>query len=199
MSRVFNIKDGIAGHIFSTLLKEIEGTPCAGANDFVLEVWKVYQDDHDQKPSITGKVFEYLIAHVLYSFDVAPLYYQARFHFVPNADFDFVLYDPRRPIVLTLKTTLRERYKQADLEGLALKQVYRNASCILITLSNEGDQVARKIKSLDVTGLDRVVVIKKGSRDLDDLIRDIKTRPFSKPKSINPMMGQLVMFEDSIV
>jgi len=38
---------------------------------------------------------------------------------------------------LTIKTSLRERYKQADLEGLALKQVYRKSKTYLITLSGQ--------------------------------------------------------------
>ena len=52
-----------------------------------------------------------------------------------------------------MKVSLRERYKQADLEGMALRQVYRNAESYLITLSDEAVGVTRKIENGDIAGL----------------------------------------------
>ncbi|MDE7137830.1 MAG: hypothetical protein K2O29_05155 [Ruminococcus sp.] len=44
---------------------------------------------------------------------------------MPNVDFDIILYTQEQyPIALSLKTSVRERYKQADLEGVALKNMY---------------------------------------------------------------------------
>lgn len=79
--------------------------------------------------------------------EIQPFYYQAKFHHVPPCKCDIVLYDDRRPVVLSVKVSLLERYKQADLEGIALRQVYRQARQYLITLNRQ--EVARKPPRID--------------------------------------------------
>lgn len=75
----------------------------------------------------------------------------------------------RGPICISAKTSLRERYKQADLEAIALKYVHRRALCYLVTLDiSEAKKVKEKIKSGDVIGLDKVVVAT--SDEFNDLI-----------------------------
>ena len=182
---------GKAGEVFSRCVSE---SPPAedGARDFICFAWEVYQTGGGNIPAITGRVFEYLVAHALLSHGIKPLHYQAKFALVPNADFDIVLYDLKRPIILTLKTTLRERYKQADLEGSALKQVYRGAECILVTLSSEGENVASKIEKNDVSGLDRVVIVQRDRDDFDDLIEELKQIKFSQPEPMNPMRAERI-------
>lgn len=54
----------------------------------------------------------------------------------------------RLTAVFTMKTSWRERYKQADLEGAALHQVYRQAEVYLITMSvGEASGVRNKINN----------------------------------------------------
>ena len=76
--------------------------------------------------------------------------------FVPNINFDFLLYSREYgPVVLSAKTSLRERYKQADLEGMMLRQVHRNAKTYLITLnSDEAKSVNSKISNGQVLGIE---------------------------------------------
>lgn len=140
---------------------------------------------HDS-PSINGRIFEFLIAETLAQADVTPFYYQANFQLVPNADFDILLYDPREPVILTMKTTLRERYKQADLEGLVLKQVYRHAKSYLITLSEgEADSVNSKIEKGDVTGLERCIIA--SSEKYSEFIDNLKNKDFVVAELIQPI------------
>jgi hypothetical protein len=56
----------------------------------------------------------------------------------------------RRPICISAKTSLRERYKQADFEAIALKYVHRKALSFLVTLEeNEAKSVkAKKLSAL---------------------------------------------------
>lgn len=108
--------------------------------------------------SINGKIFEYAIIAILINEAILPLYVQAKIAFVPNVDFDLLLYANNKPIALSLKTSLRERYKQADLEAIALKYVHRKAQSYLLTLGeHEVFGVNAKILSGDVIGIDKVI------------------------------------------
>lgn len=79
----------------------------------------------------------------------------AKVAFVPNVIYDLMFYTSERgPICWSVKTSLRERYKQADLEAIALKYVHRKALSYLITLEeNEAKSVKAKIKSGALLGL----------------------------------------------
>jgi len=105
---------------------------------------------------------------------------EAEVQFVPNAHFDVLVYTKEiGPIVLSAKTSLRERYKQADLESQALRGVHRRSKTYLITLDErEAAGVARKIESGDVIALDSVVVA--NNSDFDRLISDLSDYTFIK-------------------
>ena len=155
---------------------------------FVREVWALYRElpKKTRNPSNNGRVFEYILCETLAREGILPFYYQTRFSLVPNADFDIVCYDPRRPVVLSAKVSLRERYKQADLEGMILRQVYRSAESYLITLSaGESQTVQRKIAGGEVAGLARCVLA--DSPDYDALLAELKTRTFSLSEAIEPL------------
>ena len=92
--------------------------------EFIKLSWeKVLNNDLTRNEN--GAIFEYLVAVCLYAKKILPFYLQAKISFVPNATYDIVLYTAEGyPITLSIKTSLRERYKQADLEELALKNVF---------------------------------------------------------------------------
>ena len=101
--------------------------------------------------------------------------------FVPNVIFDIVLYNEKRPICLSLKTSLRERWKQADLEAIALKYIYRNAKCYLISNST-AEILSRKKDVNSYLGLDDFIDI--SSEDYNKLILELKSMTFEKNKNI---------------
>lgn len=155
-------------------------------------VWAEYQSGKTKSPSVSGRIFEYAIAETLAQASIKPFYYQAQVAFVPNVGFDFVLYDPVRPVVLSAKTSLRERYKQADLEGLAIKSVYRKARSILLTLNEtEAQNVEEKIEDGQVAGLDNCVVA--DSVKYDDLLAEFAKENYSTGREVKPINGQLCM------
>ncbi len=159
-------------------------------HNFVKTAYQKYSREYPNNPSINGKIFEYLICETLAREAITPFYYQVRFNRVPNADFDVVLYDPVKPVVLTMKTSLRERYKQADLEGLALRQVYRKAESYLITLScKESHGVKKKIEDGSVVGLDQCVIA--SDKEFSTLIKQLHGRGFSEAISVMPLVGKL--------
>jgi len=115
--------------------------------------------------------------------EIVPFYYQA---FIPNVNFDIVCYNDVSPVVLSCKVSLRERWKQADLEGLAIKQVYRKSKVHLITAAeNEQDRLQKKIKSENVNGLDSCILAQ--SPDFDRLLMDLKKQSFIVAEEINPI------------
>ena len=142
--------------------------------DYVYKFWKRYQERSDKNNSLNGKIWECIIISLLYREGLLPFYTQAKVAFVPNVEFDVLLYTPERPISLSLKTSLRERYKQADLEAIALHYVHRRAKCYLLTLDPaEAAQCKAKIKSGDIIGIEKVIDC--NTSDINDLIEELQT------------------------
>jgi len=109
-------------------------------SEYVTTLWEEYKtiDTIDKNNNTNGKVFESIFATILYREKIYPLYAQAKIAFVPNINFDFVVYSQEYgPISLSLKVSLRERYKQADLEAMALKYVHRKSKNFLFTLDKK--------------------------------------------------------------
>jgi len=158
-----------------------------GPHEFIAEAYRLYKDKHPNNHSINGRIFEYLVCETLMREGITPFYFQARFRFVPNADFDVACYNPKRPVVLSMKVSLRERYKQADLEGMALRQVYRNAESYLITLSNEATLVSQKITEGDISGLAGCLIA--SNPEYTALLASLKKREFSVAIAVQPITG----------
>jgi hypothetical protein len=113
---------------------------------------------------------------------------------VPNVDFDFILYSKEYgPIVLSAKTSLRERYKQADLEDMMLRQVHnRNAKTYLITLNDsEAKNINTKIENGQLLGIDSVITATKP--DFDKLLEDLSSLTFYKPKKVEIISGHRII------
>lgn len=141
--------------------------------DYVMKYWRRYQERSDRNNSLNGKIWECIIITLLYRERLLPFYTQAKVAFVPNVEFDVLLYTPSCPISLSLKTSLRERYKQADLEAIALRYVHRRAKNYLLTLDpEEADLCKEKIKSGDIIGIDRIIDC--NTSDINDLIEELQ-------------------------
>jgi len=129
-----------------------------------------------------GKAFEIVIACTLIREHILPFYFQAEVLFVPIANFDLLIYtEELGPVVLSMKTSLRERYKQAELESQALRSVHRKAETFLITLDqDESDSVNIKIDSGELFAIDKVLVATHS--DFNELIEHLKTlSPIAAP------------------
>jgi len=171
---------------YSDILDYVFATP----SSFIEEMWSRYTNG---QASLNGSVFEGLIACLLYRMGVLPIYLQAKLAFVPNVDFDFVLYaEEFGPIVLSAKTSLRERYKQADLEGMMLRQVHRRSKSYLITLNSaEAIRVRRKVGSGEVLGLDDVILAT--SCEFDELITELMGYTYIVPPQVDVISSSKVI------
>ncbi len=138
---------------------------------FVIEVYRKYKKNYLNNNTLNGRVFEEIIIQCLLVNDIQPVYTQVKMSFVPNVIFDIVIYNRHTPIILSVKTSLRERWKQADLEAVALKYVYRNAEVYLINNSFKESEV-RKRDSNRYMGIDEFIYV--GSTEFDKVINRIK-------------------------
>lgn len=172
---------------------------CSTPREYVKKYWDAYKSSpyfvesksDNAKNSLNGSIFETIIYCLLYREGILPFYTQAQVAFVPNVNFDTILYRKASPICLSLKTSLRERYKQADLEAIALKYVHRKAKCFLLTLDElETININNKIVNGEVIGLDKVVDCH--TEALDDLIQYLKRESFSISEKVDVVEGNLV-------
>lgn len=116
--------------------------------------------------STRGELFELIIAVCLTNHGILPFYYQAKLALIPETDYDFVLWAKAGPIALSVKTSLRERIKQAALEAVALKMVHRRAECFVLTLDHgEAENAQRKVLSGDLPALSGVIKADTGEFD----------------------------------
>lgn len=157
--------------------------------DYIAKYWQALEKTGN--PTLHGNIFEYIIYTLLYREGIRPFYTQAKVAFVPSVNFDALLYSQLAPVSLSLKTSLRERYKQADLEAIALKYVHRRSKCYLLTMdSKEANVQKSKILSGDIIGLDEIIDCT--SDDINKLITNLKATTFTTSIKIDVVQGNLV-------
>lgn len=180
------LEDPVILDVCSSLPKQIQGTK------LVANGYRKYKESYGIKNrNRNGRIFELLILESLRRANISPVYYQTKFHFVPNVEFDILLYNPKKPVVLSCKTSLRERYKQAVLEGFVLKQVYRHALVYLLTLDRkEGIGLQRKIEALEVVGIDKCIVIEQDNDEYDQLLSELCNVNFAIAEAVEPLVAR---------
>lgn len=169
-------------------------------SEMVFRGYEYYASRHDTnnqawRPT-SGKVFEYLIIDALWTHGISPIYYQAKVTNITYVEYDVFLYHPTTPVAISCKTSLGERWKQADLEGMVLKQTYRGALSILVTMNrrrnNEGANIQRKIESNEAVGLDHCVVVEEGNEDFDALLNSLANTEYTLAQPVIPLIGTIV-------
>ncbi|MBD3842908.1 MAG: hypothetical protein IE909_13705 [Campylobacterales bacterium] len=160
---------------------------------FINDILHKYKNLNVKDNNTNGKVFEYILASVLINENLLPFYMQAKVAFVPNVDYDILLYCKEKgPIVLSAKTSLRERYKQADLEAVALKYVHRKAESFLVTADlNESKNIQNKVITGEVIGINKVVYAL--SEEFDDLINYLRQHQFSEAGSVEIVKAGVIV------
>lgn len=168
---------------------------CSTPSEYVKYCWENYvKYASTKKPNnaLNGKVFEIIIETCLYREKITPMFLQAKVTFVPNVDFDILLFSEEQyPIALSLKTSLRERYKQADLEAIALKYVHRNAQNYLIMLkSAETTSLKAKMSKGELLGINAIIAA--DDVEFDEFIENLKTQNYINPGKVDIITGYIV-------
>ena len=192
-------KDNKAEIVFDSLFPSFLEIKYEKPSDYISTYWEAYQKHPEgSNNNLNGKIFEYVLATLFVREGLLPLYLSAKVAFVPNVIYDLMFYTTERgPICISAKTSLRERYKQADLEAIALKYVHRKALSYLVTLQEaEAKSVKAKIKSGDVIGLDNVVVAT--SNDFNELVVELKNYKFSEPPTVKVIESNQIITADKL-
>lgn len=150
-------------------------------SEFIRDYWELYKSNYPSNNSLNGIIFENLVIISLAREGIENIYYQTELSFVPTALFDAFLYNEEKPVALSIKVSLRERWKQADLEASALKQVHKKAECYVLSLS-EQETRTRQNQSDEYAGLDGFILANKP--EFDVLVEDLKAREFKLAGSV---------------
>lgn len=191
-------RDNKAEVVFDSLFPDFLNIEYEKPSEYIQIYWNAYLSHKERNNNLNGKVFEYILATLCIRENILPIYMSAKVAFVPNVIYDLMFYTKERgPICWSVKTSLRERYKQADLEAIALKYVHRKALNYLITLEeNEAKSVKAKIKSGDVIGLDDVIVAT--SEEFNHLINKLKEFEFSDPPTVKVIESNQIITVEKV-
>ncbi len=160
------------------------------ADSFIVKSFWTLVEHEGLSNNIRGSLFEALVGLLLLRRGIEPFFRQAELAYVNNARFDFVLWEEGEyPISLSLKTSLRERYKQAILESDALKSVHRVAQSYLITLDHEAVRTRqqRADDRSQFSSIDGFVLA--DSVEFDGLLDHLQELSFAIPKPISPQLN----------
>ena len=117
-----------------------------------------YDTSENANRGHNGSMFECLILEALLIQGIQPAYYQASLLNIPGVKYDIVLHNQRRPVVISCKTSFRERIKQAYYEGLMFKNIHREGLSYVVTMDEkEGKREQRKVESKEAQGADELL------------------------------------------
>ena len=108
---------------------------------------------------IRGKIHEYLILFYFQNKGIINLYPQAYLFFIPDIKFDLVLFtQTKRIIAFSIKTCLRDRYRQAMVEAQQLKKLDTRFEFYLLTNNTvETQRLNKKIHQGKIPGINQVI------------------------------------------
>ena len=175
--------------LVKTHFHDLYSAPFTKPSEYVSQMYRRYLQlpSNWKSNSMNGSIFHLIVAVVLYRSGIHPLHQEASITFVPHAIFDIVAFKNDGSIVcFSLKTSFRERWKQADLEARALKMVHRTAKCLLISYEiDDADNTQRKIASGGAIALDDA--ISAVTDRFDNLLVSLQSTSFVQPPTV-PMM-----------
>ncbi|WP_034172360.1 hypothetical protein, partial [Chrysanthemum yellows phytoplasma] len=134
---------------------------------------------------IRVKINEYLILLYFQNQGIIHLYPQAYLFFIPDIKFDLVLFTKnKRIIAFNFKTCLRDRYKQAMVEGQKLKKLDTRFEFYLLTNNEpETQRLNNKINQGKVQGINKVINL--FSNAANNFLQNLITTKFIPFSNIN--------------
>ncbi len=134
-----------------------------------------------QIANMSGNWLEFAMLLALKHEKFTPVYWQAEFAPVPNAYNDVMVWTKEYgPIIMSCKTSLRERYKQADLEAVALRSYYPDGKFYIITLDADKAHLAnirKKLTAGEIVALQTIYA----EDNVDELFKFLKRLTITEP------------------
>ncbi|MDO8030277.1 hypothetical protein OC709_02025 ['Planchonia careya' phytoplasma] len=149
------------------------------------QYFKKHSINEQKQHVLRGKINELLILRYLKSQGINNLYPQVTLFFIPDLRFDLVLFTKTKRILgFSIKTCLREHYKQAMIEGQQLKKLDSRFRYYLLTNdTKEAERLNQKITQGKVPGIDEVINCFSPQTDL--FIQNLLTQQFTIFTDIN--------------
>ncbi|PEH36354.1 hypothetical protein [New Jersey aster yellows phytoplasma] len=143
------------------------------------------QHNSQSQKVIRGKINEYLILLYFQNKGIINLYPQAYLFFIPDIKFDLVLFtETKRIMAFNFKTCLRDRYKQAMVEGQQLKKLDTRFEFYLLTNNEtETQRLNNKINQGKVQGINQVINL--FSNSANNFLQNLITAKFIPFSNIN--------------
>ena len=159
--------------------------PHVRSSMFINNIFEKIEKKFRPSNALRGSIFEYLMMCVFFRNDINPFFYQVNLSFVFNVTFDLVLFDTnKKPIIISLKTSGKDAYKQVELECFAAKQVHKNCRTIYITYEDDAVRFIERKKDLsEIHNIDEIYSTQ--DKDFDKLIKDLSSRDYIDPQKIN--------------
>lgn len=177
--------------VICEIMKDFDEDRSLKPSEFIHNYWNLYKEKFESNQSINGKVFEELIAICLIREGIIPFYMQAQVAFIPYVNYDFIIYTNEiGPISLSAKTSLRERWKQADLEAVAMKYIHRKSKSFVLTLDTDAVR-RRRVDRSQLLGIDDFVLA--DSEEFDNLISQIRTYTHCLSPSVEVVSSKTVI------
>lgn len=153
-------------------------------SEYINTLWTNYERLGINDNAINGTVFEYILVSLLIRENIFPFYYQAELSFVKNVKFDVFFWSEAGPITLSIKTSLRERYKQAVLEADTMISTHSKSYNTLISLDKDAIKtVNEKIIEKDIRSLEKALYVY--SDDFDRFIYFLKSQKLLEAPMVN--------------
>jgi hypothetical protein len=183
--------------VFRQLLPDITVDADLKPSEFIKKYWSNYQHSFTSNQNINGKVFEDLIAATLVREKIMPFYMQAKVAFISYVNYDFIIYTQNiGPIALSVKTSLRERWKQADLEAVALKYIHRKSDAFVITLDTDAVR-RRRVDSSQSLGIDAFVLA--DTQEYDELLTSIKEHELGLSPTVEVVTSNTIITQENYI
>ncbi len=182
-----NIISGKTGDIYTNIIDTVtlDKKPHKTFNS----IWSTYENSTVMSNNLNGRIFEYAICEIFRQYKVGILYYQCKLWSMPHDQFDIVGWVKQaHPIIISCKTSLRERWKQAEMEGRLLKGIFPNTKSYLVT-NNENEALAHddRISRGSSLGIDDVYVARQPK--FDDLVLNLCNMDLIESTPIPPLSG----------
>ena len=157
----------------------LEAYSYSDAYDFFNHSWVIYENykktykakyGKDINNSINGQAFEFIFGLILDHENIVINSYNDEIPNIPLVKPDYIVNNNSNNIFISLKVSVRERWKQAEWESLKYKKYYSNAKCyLLMNHKKECSSLKKKLSLLDIDD-----IFYAGSKDINDLILKLK-------------------------
>ena len=159
--------------------------------DYIQDVWNDAKRLGIGTGPQSGPLFEMLIGSVFIAADVAPFFRRAELANARKIECDFLFWESSSevPICIELTSTLRERYKLADLQAFKIKANYPNGKFFQLTMDYKD---ASRRSNKDFESLDGLVFA--GSPQFESVISAIRKLKLSADAPLEPNKNTTLHF-----